>query len=122
MKAGDVIQIRQHDNLHDASQPVADPPIHKPGPIDFWIYADVLELLPENKLRVRVNHPGNALHGSEQIVAPLAADDKGNPVINVRTKADVEELAGAAHHSNPAWNAKLQQHYKTQAERLVTQA
>jgi len=121
MKAGDVIQIRQHEVLHDALPIAADPPIHKPGPIDFWLYARVLEVLPDGRVRVVVNHPGNRDHGAEQILAPMEDAGNGQPVINVRTKADLETLAGAAHHANPNWNAKLQQHYKTQAERLVSQ-
>lgn len=112
MKAGDVVQIRQREFLHDALPIKADPPIHAPGPIDFWIYARVFELLPDGTVRVIVNHPGNREHGAEKIVD--AAD--------IRTKSEVTRLAAANHHANPAWNAKLQEHYKIQAERLKESA
>lgn len=111
MTPKDVVQIRQHEVLHDALATVSDPPINRPGPIDFWIYAEVLEVLGDGSVRVRVNHPGNREHGAEQIVAPA----------DVRSKADVAALAGQKQHDNAGWNAKLQQHFATQAEKLVTQ-
>ena len=119
MKAGDTIQIRQHDFLHDALKTISDPPIHGPGPIDMWIYARVLEVFQDGRVRVIVEHAGNRLHHTELILAPVEDDDKGNPVQNVRTKAEVEALAEAQHHTNPGWNAKLQQHFKIQADRLT---
>lgn len=52
-----------------------------------WLYATVLEEFPELKaLRVRVNHRGNLLHGTEMIVGPE----------NYRTADDVQaELESA---------------------------
>jgi len=124
MKTGDTIQIRQHEMIlpvDGEKQPIAaDPPIYgaNPTPIDFWLYARVQEVLEDGRVRVVVAHPGNREHGAEKIVSPTETDARGNVIHNVRTKAEVEALASATHHSNPQWNARLQQHFKIQAERL----
>jgi len=108
-KATQVIQIRQHELLHDALPTVADPPVHGPGPIDFWIYATVKEVMPDGLLRVVVDHPGNREHSLEKFVDPA----------DVRTKADVAAIAARQLHTNPGWNARLQEHHRIQAERLT---
>ena len=117
MKTGDLIQIRQHENLHDTPPPVADPPV-PPGPIDFWVFARVMEVLDDGRLRVIVEHPGNHVHAQEQIVLPLEDDGKGNPRANVRGKAEVMALHDAVKHPNPQTAARLREHFKVQADRL----
>jgi len=112
MKAGDVVQIPQQDFLHDVGTTpvVSDPPVVTPGPITMWLFAQVLEVLPDGSARVRVTHPGNIRDAQESIV----------PAADIRTKADVEALAAKQQHTNPNWNAKLQASLKIQAERLVS--
>jgi hypothetical protein len=104
MKAGDLIQVRQQ--AHFADRPVADPPI-EPGTLDFWVYAELLELT-EAGARVRVSHQGNGQHGQELHVA--AAD--------LRDKAAVLALHDAVEHPNPQYAAQLKKHYQAQADRL----
>lgn len=104
MKAGDTIQVRQRQFFAD--KPVADPPI-EPGAIDFWVYAQVLELTDDGA-RVRIAHPSNAQHGQELHVA--AAD--------LRDKAAVMALHDAVKQANPQYQAQLQNHFKVQADRL----
>jgi hypothetical protein len=112
MKAGDIVQVRQYEFLHDALPIAADPPIHQPGRIELWIYAKVLEVPPGvGVVRVMVQHPGNRDDGRELLVDPA----------DVRTKADVEAAAGKPQHPNPNWNAKLQESLKTQASLLKSQ-
>lgn len=116
MKTGDKVQIRQIDVLADSPAPRGDPPV-APGPIVLWVYATVQEELPDGRVRVLVNHPGNPLHGAELILAPVAEDGK---TPDVRTKADVQALADAPHHpNNPAWDARMKGHFQIQADRLT---
>jgi hypothetical protein len=76
---------------------------------EHWIYAQVLEVWPKkNAIRVKVNHRGNVLHGTEMIVA------EGN----FRTTDDVRELLSAA--QNVA-NVRPSAEAKKQAKSLATQ-
>jgi hypothetical protein len=106
--AGQKIQIRQHEVLPgDPSQYVADPPV-PPGPIDLWIYARVMEVMPDGKLRVIVGHAGNRQHGAELFVDPSDA----------RGKADLEALRDAVKNPNPEQQQRLTKHFAVQAENL----
>jgi hypothetical protein len=76
---------------------------------EHWIYAQVLEVWPKkNAVRVKVNHRGNALHGTEIIVA---AD-------NFRTTDDVRDLLSAAEN---AASVRPSAEAKKQAKSLATQ-
>lgn len=110
-KAGDLVQIRQHESLSQETK-AASANALQPAESDHWIYARVLEPLPDGKLRVRVEHPANREHGAEKIVAP---DD-------YRTK---EHLAGIVEQTRKlaelrpsTQNNLLAKHFAAQHERL----
>jgi hypothetical protein len=77
---------------------------------EHWIYAQVLEVWPKkNAVRVKVNHRGNMLHGTEMIVA------EGN----FRTTDDVRELLSAAQERAGLRSANVEA--KKQAKSLAVQ-
>jgi hypothetical protein len=104
MKPGDTIQVRQSQHFGD--RPVADPPVEA-GKMDFWVYAQVLELTAAG-VRVRIEHQGNGWHGRELVVAEA----------DTRDKAAVEALRDAVKHPNPQYAAQQRKHYQVQADRL----
>lgn len=105
-KVRDLVQIRQTTWLPEGS--VARPPVPW-GKTDFWIYAEVLELVPGEHdgeialVRVKVKHPGNHRHAQTLDVKPE----------DVRTKDDVDALGAQAR------TPELKRHYAVQSAKLA---
>ena len=68
VKAGDKVQVKYIDGGSPATREACDRTGRKFEPV-HWLFADVLEALPDGSLRVNVNHRANPLHGKQTIIA-----------------------------------------------------
>lgn len=83
-KAGDQVQVKYYDGS-PATREACDRAGRKFSAV-HWLYADVLEAMPQSALRVRIRHRGNVLHDREMIIASG----------DYRTAADVSEALRVA--------------------------
>lgn len=115
VKIGELVQIRQHEALSNETE-IASATASHPAESDHWIYARVMETLPDGKLRVRVEHPANREHDVEKIVARE----------DCRTKDDVAALAEQTHKlaelRPSSLNNLLAKHFTVQHEKLAAGA
>lgn len=85
VQTGELVQLRQFMGIDNETREKMRAEMVEYDPV-HWIYAMVMDVLPDGRIRLRVDHPGNRWHGEERIVSPD----------NVRTEADVAALASTA--------------------------